>query len=45
MFHSISRKTKQTILNHFLDEIFRLLIKQYNFVDDVSDLVYLHLKM
>ena len=31
MICSVSTKTKQTILNQFLDEIFRLLIKEYVF--------------
>ena len=32
MFYSVSTKIKQTILTHFLDEILKLLIKQYTFL-------------
>ena len=31
MFYSVSTKTKQTILTHFLDGTLRLLLKQYVF--------------
>ena len=47
MFYSVSTETKQMILNHFLDKIFSLFIKQcfLNFDYDLVDLVHVQLKM
>ena len=48
MFYNVSTETTQTNLNHFLDKVFKIVNKAIcfeNFVYDVADLVYLHLKM